>query len=422
MISDDQLREYERATVGACKRDSALMDVHALQPAELRDPNAFRTLSAIRRIVDSGRTVDDLTLIDELRGKDVPLAYVTDLPETTVANLGWYVAQIREAALRRRIQTYAATITEIASRADLGTDEALDFIERALETATGTERQSNVWLKDVLKTAVDDLLRRIQHPGGLTGIASGFAALDAMTDGFQRGDLIIVAARPSLGKTALAVTLAVNISVRGGSCSGFFSAEMSDVLIAQRFLANAGRFDLQRVRSGIMRSSESSRILEAANEMFHEQVILNATPGIKLADLQGSARSMVRRGARILFVDYLTLIQHGDPKTPRHERVGEVSKALKTLARRLDVPVIALSQLARTAEGKEPSLSELRQSGEIEEDADLVMLLHRERKELSDAVPTRAIVAKNRNGPCGEVKMIFHPATGRFEEQEELGA
>lgn len=417
-MTDDQLHEYERAIVGACKRDSGLMDTHALQPAELRDPNAFRTLSAIRRIVDSGRTVDDLSLVDELRGKDVPLAYVTDLPETTVANIAWYVAQIREAALRRRIQTFAATITEIASRADLGTDEALDFIERAFDTATGTERLSNVWLKDVLRTAVDDLLRRIQNPGGYTGISSGIQTLDAKTDGFQPGDLIIVAARPSLGKTAFAVTLAVNISVRGGTPSGFFSAEMSDVLIAQRFLANAGRFDLGRLRAGVMKTSDSSKILDAANEMFHEQVILNATPGIKLVDLQGSARSMARRGAQILFVDYLTLISHGDPKTPRHERVGEVTKALKNLARRLDLPVVALSQLARTAEGKEPSLSELRQSGEIEEDADLVLLLHRERKELAEAVPTRIIVAKNRNGPCGDVPMMFYPATGRFEARE----
>ncbi|MEN6430784.1 MAG: DnaB-like helicase C-terminal domain-containing protein, partial [Coriobacteriales bacterium] len=153
--------------------------------------------------------------------------------------------------------------------------------------------------------------------------------------------------------------------------------------------------------------------------LYAEHLLVNATPNIKLADLKGLARTMARRGAKLIVVDYLTLIQHGDSRMPRHERVGEVSKSLKGLARELNVPVIAHTQLARTAEGQMPNLAELRQSGEIEEDADLVMLLHRERDEVSEAIQTSLIVAKNRNGPCGTVRLMFRPRCGRFDLEEQ---
>jgi len=198
-----------------------------------------------------------------------------------------------------------------------------------------------------------------------------------------------------------------------------FSAEMGELMIGQRFLANHGKFSLGDVRSGCIGRRDMGGLLKAANDLYSKQIMLDATPNIKLMDLKAGARAMVRQGIKLIVVDYLTLVRHGDPRTPRHERVGEVSKELKGLARELDVPIIALSQVNRMGEGREPTLAELRQSGEIEEDADLVFLLHRERGAGDElTIPTSLIVAKSRNGPCGTVKLVFIMKSGRFELEQ----
>jgi replicative DNA helicase len=409
-----EIAEYERCLVAGCKRRPAIIDELRIQLADFSDSQAATVFKAIESIRRSGREVDEVSLYQEARG--IPLSYIATLPEAATANAAWYLERVREAGLRRRIKSAVGRIAETVDREDMDSTEILDAMDKEVTALGDSERAEIVWLKDVLKAAVEDIQRRAQHPElACTGIESGYWDLDALTDGFQPGELIIIAARPSLGKTALAVSLIVNIAVRGKTMCGFFSSEMSEVLIGQRFLANVGRFNLGHVRRGVIAKTDANGLLAAANELYHEQVLLNATPNIKLTDLKGLARCMVRRGARLLVVDYLTLIQHGDVRTPRHERVGEVSKQLKGLARELNVPIIALSQLARTAEGKEPNIAELRQSGEIEEDADMVMLMHRERDEVSDAIPTKLIIAKNRNGPCGNVSMVFHARCGRFD-------
>jgi len=412
--TSEQIAEYERCLVAGLKARPGLVDELRVRLEDFthRDPaELFRAIDAIRL---SGRQVDDVAVYQEARG--VPVAFIATLPEAAAANARWYLDRLRESNLRRRIRAASGRIAELVARDDLDCAEILEGMDLEITALGDSERSEILWLKDILRPAVEDIQRRAANPSlACTGIPSGYWDLDHLTDGFQPGELVIIAARPSIGKTALAVSLIVNMSVRGEHKGGLFSCEMSEVLIAQRFLANVGQFDLGMVRRGSIVRSDGNRLLEAASALYHEQVLVNATPNVKLGDLKGMARSMVRRGGAYIFVDYLTLIQHGDSRTPRHERVGEISKQLKGLARELNVPVIALSQLARTAEGKEPSLAELRQSGEIEEDADLVMLLHRERDETLDAVPTQLIVAKNRNGPCGTVRMIFRPRYGRFE-------
>ena len=419
-MTSELLAEYERCLIAGCKRRPALIDELRITAADFTRPEPAATLRALDEIRLSGREVDEVALYQALAGK-VTAAYLANLPDAAAGNASWYLGELREAALRRRIRTAVARLAEEAARDDADSTDLLETIDHEVTALGDSERAEIVWLKDVLKPAVEDIQRRSAHPDlACTGISTGYHTLDMLTDGLQPGELAIIAARPSLGKTAFAVSLLVNVAVRGGVRSGFFSCEMSEVLIGQRFLACAGRFNLADVRRGIMARRDVQGLLAAANEMYAEQLLLNATPNIKLVDLKGLARTMVRRGAKLIVVDYLTLIRHGDAKTPRHERVGEVSKELKGLARELSVPVVALSQLARTAEGQEPNLSQLRQSGEIEEDADLVMLLHRERDEQATAIPTKLIIAKNRNGPCGTVEMMFHPQCGRFELTEVI--
>jgi len=410
--------DYERCLVAGCKRRPAIVDELRIKSGDFTDAKARAVFDAVNAVRLSGRQVDEVSLWGEL-GSKVPVEYVASLPEAAVFNAAWYLGRIRELALRTRIKTTTLQLTEYGDRTDMETAEILETIDREVTALSDEERGEIVWLKDVIRPAVEDIGRRAQNPAmAVTGIPSGYWDVDNLTDGFQPGELIIVAARPSLGKTAFAVSVLVNMAVRGGIRCGFFSCEMSEVLIGQRFLANVGRLNLGAVRRGVIAKNDGARLLSAAEELYHEQLLLCATPNIQLVDLKGLARSMVRRGARLLVVDYLTLIQHGEARTPRHERVGEISKQLKGLARELNVPIIVLSQLARTAEGKEPNLAELRQSGEIEEDSDVVMLLHREREEKSDAIATKLIVAKNRNGPCGTVRMIFHPQCCRFELEE----
>lgn len=418
MSPTSDLSSYERCLVAGCKRRPALIDELRIQLGDFTDPRACAIFRAIDEVRLSGREVDDVTLWGALAGK-VAAEYLTALPEAAASNAPWYLAQIRSSALRRRIRSAALSIGEVSERADMDPPEILEEIDRQVTALSDAERAEVVWLKDVIRPAVEDIQRRAQSPEmAVTGIPSGYWDLDQFTDGFQPGELVVIAARPSLGKTALAVSLLTNIAVRGDVLCGFFSCEMSEVLIGQRFLANVGKLNLGAVRRGVIVKSDASRLLEAAGELYHEQLLLNATPNIKLGDLKGLARSMVRRGAKLLVVDYLTLIQHGDARTPRPERVGEVSKQLKGLARELNVPIIVLSQLARTAEGKEPNMAELRQSGEIEEDSDVVMLLHREGDADGDAIPTSLIVAKNRNGPRGTVRLMFQPKCCRFDLEE----
>ena len=272
--------------------------------------------------------------------------------------------------------------------------------------------------REIINQTVDAIERLYHSSGSYTGIPSGFADLDNLTSGFQNSEFVVIGARPSVGKTALALTMAANIAVQQRKPVGFFTLEMSAVALMQRLLAAEARLDSNRIRSGMLRPSDFHKITDAAGRLYDAPLFIEDSPNLKLLDLRAQARRMKsNHSVEIVFIDYLTLISSENQELPRHEQIAEISRSLKALARELDVPVLALSQVRRETEGKLPTLADLRESGSIEQDADVVMFLHRERgtDENLNERETDLIVAKQRNGPVGKINLTFFPEYTTFE-------
>jgi replicative DNA helicase len=333
-----------------------------------------------------------------------------------VANVEFYAEHVKAASKRRRLKKLAED-TLIGLEQDTDADVVLEQLEQEVTGFDRTQTHARL-LRDIFPDAIARLEELHKADGGLTGIPSGLMDLDAMTNGFQDQDLIIIAARASIGKTALALQIANNIWFKAHVPIGFFSCEMGAESLILRMLSSELRIEHQRVRKGRMTPADFNRVVDFGGKVHDARYWIDDSPSIKLQDLKSSARRMVRQGAEILIVDYLTLIRHGDTRMPRHERVGAISKSLKNLARELDVPIIALSQLGRDAEGSRPTLANLRQSGEIEEDADVVILMNRDRQAPPDGVQdVELIVAKHRNGPTGNVTVELESRFTRFDDK-----
>lgn len=240
-----------------------------------------------------------------------------------------------------------------------------------------------------------------------------------MTSGFQKSEFIVIGARPSVGKTALALCMAMHIAVKEKIPAAFFSLEMSDMQLMIRMISSEARIPSEKLRTGLLKMSDFQSIQDAAGHIYDSPLYIVDLPNMKLLDLRAMARQLkTQYDIQILFIDYISLISSENTYIPRHEQIAEVSRSLKSLARELNIPVVALSQVRRDAEGKKPNLADLRESGSIEQDADVVMFLHRERlssKEAGDqGIDTELIVAKQRNGPIGDIELIFLPRFAQF--------
>ena len=262
---------------------------------------------------------------------------------------------------------------------------------------------------------------RYKSKNQFTGVPTGFAKLDTYTSGFQNSELIIIGARPSIGKTALALSIIQNIACEKRIPCGFFSLEMPYESIGMRLLAQEARVPMQKIRSGMLKIEDVKKIQDAAGRWFEAPLYTVDTPNMKLIDLRAVARRMVKnQEVKIIFIDYIGLISTEDPTAPVFEQVSLISKSLKALARELQIPIVALCQVARDAEGQEPNLAQLRGSGSIEQDADVVMFLHRDRlKDEVVAQDAKIILAKQRNGATGDIPIMFLPAYSKFENKAE---
>lgn len=276
-------------------------------------------------------------------------------------------------------------------------------------------------IKDVLFKTVDTIEQRRANRGRLTGIPSGFRTLDAHTDGFQNSEFIVIGARPSVGKTAIALNMALNM-IQEGYKVGLFSIEMASHLLMYRLISVMKMLDASLLKTGALVQEQMDTIVSAANELYNMPLYICDTPDMPIGKLTAYAQRMKSEcGAQIIFVDYITLIQSDEKYLPRHEQVSGISRKLKALSRNLEVPVVACSQLKREVEGRVPTLADLRESGSIEQDADVVLLLHRER--LNDnflSNEAKLFISKNRNGAVGMVKMYFQPQYTRFTEGDLL--
>ncbi|MFP4010240.1 MAG: replicative DNA helicase [Spirochaetaceae bacterium] len=425
--------EAEAATLGAILLDpEALGRVLAYLRSEdfYRSANA-RIFEAVLELSERAEEIDYITVTQELRNRGTLAAvggpaYVSSLTEAvpTSANVEYYARIVRETSVRRKLLRVSSEIISTAYEDGQESRRLLEEAERRIfEIADSRNTESFRKAKDIVQETVEAIERLYKTKDSYTGVPSGFPDLDNMLSGFQDSELIIIGARPSVGKTALALTMAGHMAIHRHIPVGFFTAEMSNMALMQRLIAAEARIGSQTIRTGMLKPSDFKNLTDAAGLIYESPLWINDTPNIPLLDLRAQARRMVsHEGIRILFVDYITLITSENTDLPRHEQVAEISRSLKALARELKVPIIALSQLTRDSEGKRPSLANIRESGSIEQDADVVIFLHRERQndavgaeDQQGVVETELVVAKQRNGPVGTVKIAFVPKYTKFE-------
>ncbi len=430
--------DAEQAVISAM-----LLDPDAiLRAAEYVDDTMFyrephrRIFRAMVSIAERGEVVDPLILSDELQrrgelesigGKEYLGFLIGYVP--TAANIEYHARIVREKALRRRlIETSTAIITE-AYEGKAPVAELLDLAEhRIFQVSQQRAQQGFTRIKELMWPTMERI-EALQRGGKtITGVATGFTDLDEMTSGFQPADLVIVAARPSMGKTALVLNMAQHAAIEHSVPVAVFSLEMSKEALVQRMLTAEARVDAQKLRRGMLRDDDFPRLARAAGILSSAPVYIDDTPAITLLEMRSKARRL-RADANVglIIVDYLQLMQGPPGVESRQQEVSQISRGLKALAKELNVPVVALSQLSRAPEQRagdhRPQLSDLRESGAIEQDADVIMFIYRQEvydgptDKDGNSLEGRAelIVGKQRNGPIGFVNLFFHKAYTRFE-------
>ena len=423
--------DAEKASLGAVLLDQDAIDTVLNY---LRADDFYRTahkkiFQAIIDLSNQSQPVDLITLAEKLRDKGEldqcgGAAYISTLSDfvPTSANVEYYAKIVKDTSVRRRLITTASQM--IASAHD-ETREGNEIIEESekniFEITSDTNTSDYKNAGEVVSRTIEAIEKLYHTKEAYTGVPSGFTGLDQMTSGFQKSEFIVIGARPSIGKTALALTMAANICIHQKISAGFFSLEMSDMALMQRLVASEARINSSALRSGMFKMSDFSKLTEAASRIYESPLYIDDTPNMKLLQIRSTARRLkAHEDVKIIFIDYIGLIEpENKGRTPRHEQIGEISRSLKALARELEIPVVVLSQVGRQAEGEPPKLSDLRESGSIEQDADVVMFLHRDRMGSEDdhdsGRKTELIVAKQRNGPVGKVDLVFVPQYTRFE-------
>jgi replicative DNA helicase len=426
--------DSEQAVLGSIliDRDAIIEVADFLHPEDFYRQANGRIYATMLELFEHREPIDVVTVAEALErdgnletvgGAGYLSALGNDTPTAVhVAQYGRIVE--RKAVLRRLIQA-AGKIAAIGYEDGNDVQEAIDRAEAEL-FAVSQHRSSDSFspLKALLHDAYDRLDYLHAHRGEIVGIASGFSDLDQLTTGFQPSDLVVLAARPSVGKTSLALNVAEHAAVRDGKTVGIFSLEMSKEQLVLRLLSSVASIDSQRLRSGFLEEMDFARIAPALQALSDAPVFIDDTPNISTMELRTKARRLqAERGLDLLIVDYLQLMQAtGNSRdSNRVQEVSEISRGLKALARELKVPVIALSQLSRQPEmreSREPRLSDLRESGAIEQDADLVLFLWRDKdrpeESDTDGETVNLRLAKHRNGPTGEVKLWFRKSQTRF--------
>jgi replicative DNA helicase len=426
--------EAEQSLLGALLLDPEALNrcVELVRPEDFyREPHR-RIYGAVLALASRNQPVDTITVGEELtRSGQLEaaggLAYLSDLTASVpaTANAPHYARIVAEKALLRELLQAAHAIAESVYGGEEDTDRLLDEAENRIFQIAEARRLGRTFqpLHEVLMQAFASLERAYERKGEVVGIASGLTELDRLTTGFHSSELIVLAARPSQGKTTLSLNMALCAAHRGGAV-GIFSLEMPAEHLALRLLCCEASVPSERVRSGFLRDEDWPNISRALDRLSSLKVFIDDTPGIALMDLRARARRMKAEcGIELLIVDYLQLMHTRGRAESRQQEIAEISRSLKALARELQVPILALSQLSRAVESREnrrPQLSDLRESGAIEQDADVVLFIYQDPKLAED--PSRRfemelIVAKQRNGPTGTIPVVFRRDLGRFHDR-----
>lgn len=422
--------EAEKAVLGAVLLDPDVFGSvrQIVSASSFYSVQHQKIFAAISELDGRGQKSDIVILTDFLRSSNEldsvgGAGYIASLTDAvpSSANVDFYAKIVLESAIRRNLLRVSSKISVDAYDETIPSRKILEDAQKNIFDLTDAGTCATFKpLSSVILQTIDVLEKMHARQGEYTGIPCGFEYLDSMTYGFQDSEFIIIGARPSVGKTALALTMASHIAIDKKIPTAFFSLEMSDMLLVQRLIASRAKINSNKMRSANLSTLDFKKISETCGDLYDSPFYLVDMPNMKLLDLRTLVRQLCTDpyNVKIIFIDYLSLITGEHTSIPRHEQIAEISRSLKSLARELNIPVVALSQLTRDAEGKKPTLADIRESGSLEQDADVVMFLHREREETNEdgvkVIPTELILAKQRNGPIGTVHLSFIPQYTTF--------
>jgi replicative DNA helicase len=425
--------EAEQAVLGGMliEREAISKVAEFLQAQDFYREAHRLIYSAMQDLFNKNEPVDLVTVTEYLRKSDKlenagGIAYITSLANSvpTAANIIYHGKIVEEKSLLRQLINSATNIAGMGYEASEEVANILDKAEKMILEVSGRKIGGDFTpIKSIIFDAFGKIEQLYASKGGITGLASGFKDLDRLTSGLQASDLILIAARPSMGKTAFTLNIASHVAIREKQAVAFFSLEMSKEQLVQRMLCAEASIDSQRLRIGELEDRDWSKLISAADRLSSAPIFIDDTPGITVMEMRSKARRLkIEHDLKLIIIDYLQLMQGSGSKggENRQQEISEISRSLKALAREINVPVIALSQLSRSVESrqvKKPMLSDLRESGSLEQDADIVAFLYREdyyNPDTENKNITEVIIAKHRNGPVDTVQLFFHKQFTKF--------
>jgi len=437
--------EAEQSLIGGLLLDNSAWDRIAdiVGPTDFYRDDHRRIFLHIRKLVETGRPADVVTVFESIENANEAdqtggLAYLGEIANATpsAANIRRYAEIVHERAVLRKLVTVGDEIAGAAlNPAGRDVKQLLDMAEqKVFEIAESGSRSTQGF--QAITPLLGDVVERIEvlynreNPSDITGLATGFHDLDKMTSGLQAGDMIVVAGRPSMGKTAFALNIAEHVGMELRQPVAIFSLEMSGPQLAMRFLSSAGRLDQKKIRTGQLNDEDWEKMSMALGKLHEAPIHIDETGAINASDLRARARRLYRQCGHLglIVIDYIQLMTSTKDNENRATEISEISRSIKALAKELHVPVIALSQLSRKVEernDKRPLMSDLRESGAIEQDADIILMMYREeyyKPDTTEKGVAEVILGKHRNGPTGTVKLTFLGEYTRFENHASAGS
>jgi replicative DNA helicase len=428
-----QNQEAEIAVLGSMiiDRDAIAVSIQMLEPSSFYTEVNQKIFAVVISLYDNNKVVDVLTLMEELRRKGElekvgGAGYIAGLTSAipTAANIEHYAKIVKEKSILRSLINTSTSIIQDCYSHRTDVDDLLDKAESMIFDISSRKHSQTrfIPLKEIIKDSIEMIDNLYQRKENITGVPTSFHELDVMTAGLQKSDLIVVAGRPSMGKSALAASIAEYAGVVEKIPVAFFSLEMSKEQLVQRMLCSHARVNAHKVRTGFLSQSDWPRLTNAAGKLSEAPIYIDDTPAISSLELRAKARRLkAQYDIQLIVVDYLQLMQGHSRSENRQQEISEMSRSLKALARELSVPIISISQLSRAVEQRadhRPQLSDLRESGAIEQDADLVLLLLREEyynPTEENKGMAELMIAKQRNGPVGSIKLAFVAEYARFD-------
>lgn len=427
--------EAEQSVLGSMilDREAIVTSIEILRATDFYKEAHNEIYEAITTIFAKDEPVDMITLSEELKKRNTlesigGMIYIANLSEgvSTTANIKYYCEIVEEKSTLRKLIKASNEIIAKGYEDEENIDSIVELAEKKIFDITQKRNQEGLEpIKNVLLDSFTKIEQLSQNSGGITGLTTGFIDLDAKTSGLQRSDLILVAARPAMGKTAFSLNVVQNAALKGNASVAFFSLEMSKDQLVQRMLSSESHVELQKIINGRLTEEDWPKLVSSMGPLSQANIYIDDTPGITLMELKAKCRKLkIEKGLDLVMIDYLQLMSGEGRNENRQQEISNISRGLKGLAKEMDCPVVALSQLSRAPEMRSdhrPILSDLRESGAIEQDADIVMFLYRDEYYHEDSDKKNigeVIIAKHRNGPTGTIELVFMGEFTKFLNME----